>query len=110
MRDGAGADARVWAPACRTIDLIGPCRARPELASSDGREGDGHFHVIDPEARAGGRYWFRLDGGPTAVSDPASGGAARRAAPKPSRVLEIPGAFAWTDAAWRGFVRDGQFI
>ena len=26
------------------------------------READGHFSVFDETARAGGRYWFRLDG------------------------------------------------
>ena len=26
------------------------------------REDSGHFTVVDPGARAGGRYWFRLDG------------------------------------------------
>jgi len=107
MRDGAGADVRVWAPACRTIDLIGPSPGAPDRVLPMAREADGHFHVIDPEARAGGRYWFRLDGGPCRP-DPASrwqpGG------PHEASAYVDPGAFGWTDAAWRGLVRDGQVI
>lgn len=54
---------RVWAPACQRVDLVAP--ATPEGAERIvpmARERDGHFVAFDEAARAGGRYWFRLDG------------------------------------------------
>lgn len=54
---------RVWAPACQRVDLVAP--ATPEGAERIvpmARERDGHFAAFDEAARAGARYWFRLDG------------------------------------------------
>jgi len=110
LQGDGGADVRVWAPACRTIDLIAPSHdGQPERVLPMTRESDGHFGVFDPAARAGGRYWFRLDGaGDRLRPDPAS-----RWQPDgphgPSAYVD-PRAFAWTDRAWAGLVRDGQVI
>ena len=58
--------------------------------------------------RAGTLYRYRLDGGDTPFPDPAS-----RFQPQgphgPSQVID-PGAFTWTDEAWRGCGLEGQII
>src|SRR6266571_8852640 len=59
LQPGGGAHVRVWAPACRRMALVIPDTTR-ELQME--REPDGHFRVFDADARAGGRYCFRLDG------------------------------------------------
>ena len=64
LQPGGGADVRVWAPACSRIDLVIPSTtsAGTPRAGADGARADGHYRGFDEEARAGGRYWFRLDG------------------------------------------------
>ena len=70
-------------------------------------EPDGHFEVFDPGARAGGRYWFRLDG-ERLRPDPAS-----RWQPEgphqPSAYVD-PFSFRWTDAGRKGLAASGQVI
>ena len=103
QKDG-GADVRVWAPACARVDLVRPDTMR-EIRLE--RESDGHFHGFDLDARAGGRYWFRLDG-ERLRPDPAS-----RHQPdgphQPSAYVDAQ-AFAWTDEDWTGFDRHGQVM
>jgi maltooligosyltrehalose trehalohydrolase len=104
---GAGAHARVWAPACRTVDLVLEPRASGSRSTFPmAREGEGFFEgSID--ARAGDRYRFRLNG-TTLRPDPAS-----RFQPDgphgPSEIVD-PSAFAWTDASWGGISADGQVL
>ena len=102
-----GADLRVWAPACRTVDLVAFAHeGRPARTLSLTREPDGHFNGFDPDARAGGRYWFRLDG-ERLRPDPAS-----RLQPEgphaPSQYVDPT--FGWTDGGWGGLAPDGQVI
>jgi maltooligosyltrehalose trehalohydrolase len=101
---GGGADVRIWAPACGRLDLV---RADTNAILAMDREPDGHFHVFDPEAHAGGRYWFRLDD-QRLRPDPAS-----RHQPggphEPSAYVD-PDAFAWTDADWRGIGSGGRVM
>ena len=106
-RSGRGADVRVWAPACRSIDLVVLAgEGRPARTLAMTREADGHFSVLDAEARAGGRYWLRLDGD-RLRPDPAS-----RCQPDgphgPSQFVDP--SFAWTDGGWRGLHPDGHVI
>jgi maltooligosyltrehalose trehalohydrolase len=107
MQAGGGADVRVWAPACRTVDLVIPGSEADARVLPMAREPDGHFRGLDPEARAGGRYWFRLDG-ERLRPDPVS-----RWQPdgphEPSAYVD-PRAFAWTDAGWPGLSKDGQVV
>jgi maltooligosyltrehalose trehalohydrolase len=93
---------RVWAPDARSVDVVGDADAVTLLKP----EGDGYFSGIAP-VRVGDRYRYRLDGG-TAYPDPAS----RRQPDGPHGASEVvdPGAFPWSDAAWRGLQPAGQVI
>jgi maltooligosyltrehalose trehalohydrolase len=107
LQQGGGADVRVWAPACRTVDLV-----RVESRGADRvipmtREADGHFQVFDEAARPGGRYWFRLNGD-ALRPDPASRW--QPDGPHEASAYVDPRAFAWTDAGWSGLVKDGQAV
>src|SRR5688500_18941903 len=107
-----GCHARVWAPACRSVDFVidrgGNITQSPKSVDIQPleREGEGFFsgHVA---ARPGERYWFRLDGG-RLRPDPRS-----RSQPQgphgPSEVVN-PTSFAWTDAGWKGVTRHGQVV
>jgi maltooligosyltrehalose trehalohydrolase len=108
----SGTHFRVWAPRATSVDLLLeglPARARQETVSLQ-REGDGYFSAWVDDAPAGSRYRYRLHGveGAPACPDPAS-----RAQPEgpqgPSAVVD-PGAFAWSDASWRGVKLPGQVI
>ncbi|MGH7390803.1 MAG: malto-oligosyltrehalose trehalohydrolase [Candidatus Rokuibacteriota bacterium] len=86
---------RVWAPRCRTVDVLvdgGP--PQPLTAA-----GDGLFELGVKRVRAGARYQFRLEGG-RYRPDPVS-----RWQPEgvhgPSVVVD-PAAFAWSDERFRG--------
>ena len=102
QRDG-GAHVRIWAPACSSVELVVGGRAAIPMD----RESDGHFSAFDEHARAGGRYWFRLDG-ERLRPDPAS-----RWQPdgphEPSAYVN-PRAFHWTDHSREGLKPVGQVI
>jgi maltooligosyltrehalose trehalohydrolase len=102
LQPGGGADVRVWAPACRRVELVFP---GIERALDMERDGGGYFRVFDPGARAGGRYWFRLDAD-RLRPDPAS-----RWQPdgphEPSAYVD-PRGFNWTDAGWKGLAPNGH--
>ena len=105
LQKRGGAHVRVWAPACGSVDLV-VAGVRDRLLPME-READGHFNVVDPDARAGGRYWFRLDG-ERLRPDPAS-----RWQPdgphEPSAYVD-PFAFRWTDANRKGVTPVGQVV
>jgi maltooligosyltrehalose trehalohydrolase len=107
LQQGGGADVRVWAPACRALDLVIPHEGAVGRVLPMTREADGHFRAFDLDARPGGRYWFRLDNDKLRP-DPAS-----RWQPdgphEPSAYVD-PRAFAWTDAGWQGLSKDGQIV
>ena len=99
---------RVWAPAVQRMDLVIPAApGASERILPMKREDDGHFAVVDPDARSGGRYWFRLDGD-RLRADPAS-----RYQPdgphQPSAYVD-PFAFTWTDGARAGVRPVGQVL
>lgn len=83
----------LWAPTARDVTLVldGAEHAMPD-------EG-GWRRLVVPQARAGSRYQYRVDGD-LLVPDPAS-----RFQPDdvsgPSAVID-PTAYAWSDAGWRG--------
>ena len=93
------ADVRVWAPACRTVDLaISAGEGAPERLVKMEPDGNGCFRASWPNARAGSRYWFRLDGDQLRP-DPASRW--QPDGPHKASALVDPRAFPWTDADGR---------
>ncbi|HTM26004.1 MAG TPA: malto-oligosyltrehalose trehalohydrolase [Vicinamibacterales bacterium] len=104
LRPEGGADVRVWAPACRTLDLVLADTGR--TIPMEPEEG-GYFRAFDPGARAGGRYWFRLDGD-RLRPDPAS--RYQPEGPHEFSAYVDPRAFTWTDEGRQGARPDGQAI
>ncbi len=90
-----GTTFRVWAPACRSVEVL--VEGRP-LARMSRLEED-VFELTAPTVRAGTPYLYRLDGARDR-SDPVS-----RFQPQgvhgPSAVVD-PQQFTWTDQAFRG--------
>src|SRR5205814_3235954 len=86
---------RVWAPRCRTLEVI--IEGRRPLALT--RQDDGLFEMLVPGLAAGLRYQYRLDG-QRYRPDPVS-----RFQPEgvhgPSMAGE-PAALTWTDQAFTG--------
>jgi maltooligosyltrehalose trehalohydrolase len=106
VQPGGGAHVRVWAPACRTIELAIDTGNDRKFFPLE-REDDSHLAAHLDELRAGDRYWFRLDG-ERLRPDPVS-----RFQPEgphgPSQVID-PSTFRWTDADWKGVPADGHVI
>jgi maltooligosyltrehalose trehalohydrolase len=98
-----GVHFRVWAPHASRVEVVLEGRADVVTLS---REHDGYFSGEVANAGAGLLYRYRLDGSQQLLPDPAS-----RFQPDgphgPSRVID-PGAFAWSDADWRGLTLSGQ--
>lgn len=97
----AVAEFSVWAPQAEslTVDLVDGPQGVPMEKDADG------FHRVTIEgARAGDRYFYRVDGGPRRP-DPAS-----RFQPEgvhgPSEVIDAN--FAWSDQHWRGPRQNGR--
>ncbi|MBI2206362.1 MAG: malto-oligosyltrehalose trehalohydrolase [Candidatus Rokubacteria bacterium] len=97
IREG-GVAFRVWAPRCRSVDVVADGRRPIPLAVGP----DGLFEVSLPAVTAGARYQYRLDG-ERFRPDPVS-----RWQPEgvhgPSVVVD-PHDFAWTDQTFRGHPR-----
>lgn len=96
--DGGTAHFRLWAPAAEHVDLV--------LEAGDGSRvlpmestGEGWYETATPEAEAGARYRYRINGD-LLVPDPAS-----RFQPQdvhgPSELIE-PRGYDWSDFEWRG--------
>jgi maltooligosyltrehalose trehalohydrolase len=103
MRSDGTAHVRVWAPACRRIDLVVPNGPTSPLDRVD----DGYFESTLSGLRPGDRYWFRLDGDrlrpdPVSRYQPEGPGG-------PSAVVD-PLAFTWTDREWGGVGPRGQVL
>ena len=105
LRGPTGGHARVWAPACSTIDLVLDSERDHPVPLT--RQEDGFFEGVVERLAAGDRYWFRIDGD-RLRPDPVS-----RWQPEgphgPSAVVD-PASFAWTDAGWPGLGPAGQVL
>jgi maltooligosyltrehalose trehalohydrolase len=101
-----GVAFRVWAPAARTVDVVIQRGPAPRIHPLE-RCPDGTFSGVVASARAGDRYFYRLDGD-RQMPDPAS-----RAQPDgvhgPSQVID-PRPFRWSDDRWAGVSRDDLVI
>ena len=106
MRPGGGADVRVWAPACDRVSLVTERGGTRHLLPMQ-RETDGHFAVVDADARAGDRYWFDLGDG-RLRPDPAS--RSQPEGPHAASQYVDATAFAWSDGPWGGLKPDGHVI
>jgi maltooligosyltrehalose trehalohydrolase len=107
LQPGGGAHARVWAPACHTVEILLSHRGGPDTATPLTRERDGYFSGDVATAVAGDRYWFVLDRDqrrPDPVSRWQPDG------PHAASAVVDPSAFAWSDGAWRGPGREGQVL
>ncbi len=96
---GGGAQFRLWAPSQAGVTLEWSPDGTAWQPHAMTRAPDGWHALTLPDARAGGRYRYRLPDG-LAIPDPAS----RR---NPSGVHEAselldPLTYEWCDAAWRG--------
>ncbi|HEX5474318.1 MAG TPA: malto-oligosyltrehalose trehalohydrolase [Vicinamibacterales bacterium] len=103
---GGGVHTRVWAPACRHVDLVVEASGGRRLVAMN-READGHFEAFDAAGGPGDRYWFQLDGD-RLRPDPAS--RSQPDGPHGASAVVDPRAFRWTDAAWPGVARAGHAI
>lgn len=87
---------RLWAPKAKNVDVL---LERGERSFPFTKCEQGWFELTTTEAKVGGRYKFRIDGGQE-VPDPAS-----RFQPEdvhgPSEIVN-PKAFEWNDANWAG--------
>lgn len=85
----------LWAPSAEKVELV--CADRSQTMPSIGQ---GWYKLVDPAARVGDLYGFRIDGAEDLVPDPAS-----RHQPsdddRRSAVVD-PCEFAWTDGHWTG--------
>ncbi len=106
-----GVHFRVWAPCCRRVEVViesdpGGAPTGNSAVELEPEQG-GYFAGRIGSAAAGTLYRYRLDGGDL-FPDPAS-----RYQPDgphgPSQVVD-PGAFAWSDAKWRGIGLEGQVL
>ena len=100
---GAGVHFRVWAPVRKRVEVLLDGGGSVLLEA----EPSGYFSGLGPNARAGSRYKFKLDGGES-CPDPAS-----RFQPEGphgwSEVIDAT-AFGWTDKNWRGVALPHQVI
>jgi maltooligosyltrehalose trehalohydrolase len=97
-----GVHFRLWAPARQSVSVVVDGRELPLVP-----EAGGYFSAHVPEARAGSRYRFRLDGGDS-FPDPAS----RFQPDGPHGDSEVvdPLAYRWQVSDWPGVSRKGLVI
>jgi maltooligosyltrehalose trehalohydrolase len=88
-----GVRFRLWAPAAKSVDVVIGGRAKAMRSQADG-----WYELVDPDARAGTLYQYRVNGSQL-VPDPAS-----RFQPRdvdgPSEVID-PRKYPWKDAGWK---------
>lgn len=100
-----GVQFRVWAPKCRTVEVV--IEREQPLAFTLSTESNGYFSGVSAHARPGDRYRYRLDKDKS-YPDPTS-----RFQPQgphgPSLIVD-PRAYQWRDAHWQGVRLPGQVI
>jgi len=108
-QSSGGVHFRIWAPRRQRVSVEFRNPGEEALSSATlSAETGGYFSGLVEAARSGTRYGFRLDDEGQLYPDPAS-----RFQPEgPHALSEVidPGAFTWTDHAWRGAQLKGQVI
>lgn len=101
------ASARVWAPSCRTVEVVVDRPGREQLIVAMTPETDGYYSASLTGVRPGDRYWYQLDGS-RRRPDPVS-----RFQPEgphgPSAIVDAS-QFQWTDSHWYGVTPHGQVL
>ena len=107
--ESSGTHFRVWAPKRQRVDvlLLGPDGEPTHSPVPLEVEDAGYFSAWVPNAVAGTRYRFRLDGGDS-FPDPASH--FQPEGPHGPSVVVDHRAFQWSDAKWQGVSIRGQVI
>lgn len=100
-----GVHFRVWAPICRSVEVVFPDEQQAPLRLEP--EADGYFSGFLQNAGAGLRYKFRLDQ-KESYPDPAS----RFQPDGPHGFSQVVdgGDLQWTDDDWRGVPAHGQVL
>ena len=106
LQPGGGAHFRVWCPSHRDAAVVVTRASGGVIDVGLKPEPRGYASAFVEGVKAGDRYQYRVDS--ELLADPAS-----RAQPDgpfgPSEVID-PGAFAWTDHAWRGCALRGAVV
>jgi maltooligosyltrehalose trehalohydrolase len=101
------AHARVWAPACHTVEVAIERPDGPESVVRLTPESDGFHSGAIEHVAAGNRYWYRLEDD-RRRPDPVS-----RFQPEgphgPSAIVD-PSSFVWSDQKWAGVPPVGQVL
>src|SRR4029453_11451548 len=92
VQPGTGAHARVWAPACSSVDVVIDGGRRWSLEGEPG----GYYAGAVPGAAAGDRYWFEVNGR-TRRPDPAS--RYQPEGPPGPSAIGAPATFSWAPPA-----------
>ena len=98
LKPQGGASFRVWAPHAREVAVELHGRGRTDRIVPLAAEAGGYFSGEVPDVAAGTRYMLKLARG--SFPDPAS--RYQPEGPHGPSVVVDPGAFRWTDQAWRG--------
>ena len=103
-----GASFRVYAPACKKVEVVLESTSQAPRSFSLSSEKNGYFSGVFKPFQAGSRYRFKLDEEEELYPDPAS-----RYQPNgpfgPSQVVD-PNCFAWQDLHWKGVQIANQVI
>lgn len=99
----SGVHARIWAPACQSIDFVVEGGETYALQP----DGTGYFAGALPSIGTGTRYRFKTDGGDS-FPDPVS--RFQPEGPHGSSEVVDPSSFEWSDGNWGGVSIDGQVI
>ena len=107
VQQNGGTHFRVWAPAAKKLEVLlesGP--GAPATIHLD-QQPDGYFAGLAPQAAAGTRYRFRLNGA-GCYPDPAS--RYQPEGPHGASQVVDPASFVWHDSGWQGVGIEGQVI
>lgn len=107
-----GVHFRVWAPACRKVQVVlenpGGSRRLSMLSFDLEQEEEGYFSALAQDAADNDIFRFHLDDDPQGYCDPAS-----RFQPHgphgPSQIID-PSRYAWSDREWKGINDPDQVI